>query len=377
MKEMLVTMRNAINRFLYTKILKPIFFQINPETVHDSMIALGKLLGSNFVTRSMTAAAFTYSHRALEQTILGLRFKNPIGLAAGFDKNAVLTKILPSVGFGFAEVGSITGRACAGNPRPRLWRLQQSHGLVVYYGLKNDGCEKIVKTLNGRKFTIPLGISIAKTNCPQTVETTAGIADYCQSFATMESRADYLTINISCPNAFGGRPFTQADDLDRLLTALETIPCAKPIFLKLPPDLTDTELDSLITVCDHHRVSGFICTNLTKDRNNETIKKYLRDGDLPAVGGISGQPIQALSTSVIKNIYRKTKGQYIIIGCGGVFSAADAYAKIKAGASLIQLITGMIFEGPQVISEINQGLVKLLRHDGYQNIAQAVGADYR
>lgn len=358
---------------MYKNIAKPIFFHIDPEKVHDTMIFLGKFLGSNIITRSLTSIFFNYSNKKLEQDILGINFKNPIGLAAGFDKNASIVKILPSVGFGYAEVGSITGESCEGNPKPRLWRLKKSAGLVVYYGLKNDGCAKIAKKLKNEKYTVPIGVSIAKTNSRQTAKKEAGIHDYVKAFSMLKDIGSYITINISCPNAFGGQPFTKAEDLDDLLTEIEKIPCSKPIFLKLTPDLSAKELDALIHVCDNHRIGGFICTNLTKDRTNEEVKKHLKDSNIKMVGGISGRPIKELSIKLIDYIYKKTKRRYIIIGCGGVFSAKDAYEKIKAGASLIQLITGMIFEGPQLISEINQGLVTLLKKDGYKNISQAVG----
>ncbi len=373
MRDDLIKVRNLAIRFLYKNVAKPIFFHIDPEKMHDSMIFFGKLLGSNVITRSITSLLFNYSNKQLEQDILGIKFKNPIGLAAGFDKNADIVKILPAIGFAYEEIGSITGEPCAGNPKPRLWRLKKSQGLIVYFGLKSRGCEKIAKKLRGGKLDIPLGVSIAKTNCQQTVNKEAGIADYTKAFSVLKNTGSYITINISCPNAFGGQPFTNAEDLNDLLTEIEKIPCDKPIFLKLPPDLNSEELDGIIDICDNHRIAGFICSNLTKDRTNPEVKKYLKDDDIKTVGGISGKPVKNLSAKLIRYVYKKTKGKYIIIGCGGVFSAEDAYEKIKAGASLIQLITGMIFEGPQVISEINQGLVTLLEKDGYKNISQAVG----
>ena len=374
-KEQLIKTRNKTNRFLYKNIAKPIFFRVDPEKVHDRMIFLGKLLGSNFITKSTTSLLFSYSNKKLEQDILGIKFNNPIGLAAGFDKNADITQILPYIGFGFAEVGSVTGEPCEGNPKPRLWRLKKSEGLVVYYGLKNKGCEIIEKKLKTKKFNIPIGVSIAKTNCKETVDKTEGINDYVKAFSTLKDIGSYITINISCPNVFGGLPFTKAEDLDDLLTEIEKTPYDKPIFLKLTPDLNTKEIDDLINVCDNHKVDGFICTNLTKNRENIEVKKHLKDADIKEVGGISGKPVQNLSTNLIKYIYQKTNGKYIIIGCGGIFSAEDAYEKIKAGASLIQMITGMVFKGPQLINEINRELVTLLEKDGYNNISQAIGKD--
>ncbi|MBI2645342.1 quinone-dependent dihydroorotate dehydrogenase [Candidatus Uhrbacteria bacterium] len=360
---------------MYTRILKQYFFLFDPEHIHESMIRLGKFLGSFSLGRGVTCIFFSYAHSFLEQDVCGIHFKNPIGLAAGFDKNAELTSILPSMGFGFAEVGSVTGEPCEGNPKPRLWRLKKSKSLLVYYGLKNDGCEVIAGRLKNKKCTIPIGISIAKTNCAATVETETGIADYKKAYETFvrENIGDYYTINISCPNAYGGEPFTDAEKLEGLLAAIDGVQNSKPIFLKISPDLSREHLDALIAVVDRHHIAGFICTNLTKKRDN----KKILDTSVPDVGGMSGLVVRDLSDEMISYLYKKTRGRYVIIGCGGVFTAEDAYRKIRNGASLVQMITGMIFEGPQVISAINQGLVRLMKKDGFHRISDAVGANYR
>jgi len=367
------SLRNKLLSFGYRLLLKPLFFKFYPETIHDSMVSLGSFLGKYPLTRNLTKYLFFYRNRRLEQRILGIKFVNPIGLAAGFDKNAQLTDILPSVGFGFAEVGSITGEHCEGNPKPRLWRLKNSKGLVVHYGLKNDGCEVISKKLRGRKFAIPIGTNIAKTNCKETVDVKRGIVDYVKAFREFRDIGDYFTINISCPNAFGGQPFTNPSRLERLLKEIDKIRTKKPIFLKLSPDLSSKHVDDILGVVRKHRIHGFICSNLTKKRRN----KRIIDEDVPANGGISGKVVKELSNKLIPYIFKKTGGKYVIIGLGGVFNALDAYKKIKLGASLVQLITGMIFEGPQVISDINLGLVKLLEKDGYSNISQAIGVDIK
>lgn len=365
-----MTKANLIH-FFYQNILKKIFFKIDPEIIHDHMVKMGKFLGRFSTTRKITKWLFNYENKKLEQTILGINFPNPIGLSAGFDKNAELTDILPAVGFGFVEVGSITGEPCAGNSKPRLWRLPKTKGLVVYYGLKNDGCEKIAARLATKKFTIPVGISIAKTNCQATADTTAGIADYVKAANCLKDTGQYITINISCPNAFGGQPFTDNERLELLLTKIDEIVFNKPVFLKISPDLNEQELDDVLAVAGRHKIDGFVCTNLTKKRDQVTIL----DNNVPEKGGVSGKAISDLSNKSIAHIYKKTKGQKIIIGVGGVFSAEDAYQKIKLGASLIQLITGMIYEGPQVIGEINRGLVQLLEKDGFKNISEAIGKD--
>jgi dihydroorotate dehydrogenase len=201
-----------------------------------------------------------------------------------------------------------------------------------------------------------------------------GIADYVKGYKAFQVIGDYYTINISCPNAYGGQPFTDAKRLDLLLTELDKYYVeGKPVFLKFSPDLSHHEVDQLLEVCEKHQVDGFICSNLTKVRDYQKIT----DRKVPEVGGISGKLVQGLADDLIEYVYKKTKGKKVIIGVGGVFSAVDAYHKIKHGASLVQLVTGMIFEGPQLISSINQGLVRLLKKDGYKSVAEAVGADVK
>lgn len=371
MLELFISIRSTIIHFLYIYLAKKVFFMLDPEDVHDRIVKTGTLLGKFPITRWVTKVIFTYQNPLLFQKILGISFPNPIGLAAGFDKDAHLTDIISAVGFGFIEVGSITGEKCPGNPRPRLWRLKKSKALTVHYGLKNEGCLKLSKKLKNKSFSIPVGISIAKTNSPKTVNTKSGIADYAKAFNHFAHIGHYFTINLSCPNAYGGQPFTDAIKLDKLLNQIDKIPTSKPIFLKLSPDLSKKELDAILSIIGKHRVHGFVCTNLTKNRNNSKIIEQCPTDQ----GGISGKVVEDLANKMISYIYKKTKGKYIIIGCGGVFSAEDAYSKIKAGASLVQLITGMIFEGPQLIGEINQGLVRLLKKDGFTNISQVIGKD--
>ncbi len=371
MKELVVRMRNALLHFLYKNVLKNIFFRIDPEEVHDRMIQVGVFLGKYALTRGMVRLLFSYRNKKLEQTLLGIKFANPIGLAGGFDKNAQLTDVFPAVGFGFAEVGSITGEPCAGNPKPRLWRLKKSRSLVVYYGLKNDGSEKIRARLRGKQFVIPIGTNVAKTNDPKTVTVQAGIADYAKAYAHFSDIGEYFTVNVSCPNAFGGQPFTDPRQLNRLLARLRKIPTRKPIFLKLSPDLERKTIDGIIRVAGKYAIAGFICSNLTKNRD------AVNGEQVPEKGGLSGKRVEARANDLIAYVYKKTKGKYIIIGCGGVFSAEDAYVKLRHGASLVQMVTGMIFEGPQRISEINQGLVCLLERDGLATVREAIGSDMR
>jgi dihydroorotate dehydrogenase len=358
--------RDKITGFLYRKILKPVFFLMDPEKVHDRMTLFGSILGSNFVTRGLTGLAFGCQNPILSQKIAGLYFKNPIGLAAGFDKDARLTQILPSVGFGFEEVGSITAKAYGGNQKPRLYRLPEQKSLRVNYGLKNLGATALHDKLKKLKFDFPVGISVAKTNAPETSVVLVGVEDYFFTYKTFRDVGQYFTINISCPNTCEENPiFAEPENLDFLLTKIFSIPKIKPVFIKLSSELPENQLAGILTVCGKHPVDGFICSNLTK------ANPYHHQGK----GGFSGKVTEELSNRLIAKVYKFYGGKKIVIGCGGVFSAEDAYKKIRLGASLIQLITGMIYQGPQLIGEVNRGLVKLLERDGYKNISEAVGVD--
>jgi len=361
----------SFQHWAYRNVAKPIFFRLDPEDVHDAVTWFGARLGKFALTRRVIRALFAFDHPALEQTILGIHFKNPVGLTAGFDKNAQLLGIMPEVGFGFEEIGSVTGEPCEGNPRPRLWRLPKSNGLVVWYGLKNDGCEAIAKRLRGFDAAIPFGTSVARTNSAATVEQGAGIADYVKAFRAFTDIGDYFTVNISCPNTCGGEPFTSPEALDHLLTALDPIPTAKPVFLKMPADISTEEFDALVAVANRHRVHGFVISNLTKKFDRATVNQD--EIMVTDKGGISGRPVVEPANALIAHAYRAVGSRYVIMGSGGIFSAEDAYEKIRLGASLLQLATGMIFEGPQLIGEINRGLVELLKRDGYANISEAVG----
>ncbi len=357
--------------YIYKYLAKPVLFKFDPEDVHDRMVMVGKLLGKLTPARYITKKIFTYEDSILAQDVCGLHFSNPIGLSAGFDKNAELTQIMSAIGFAFEEVGSVTGKLCAGNPKPRLWRVPEQKGIRVYYGLKNDGCEVIADRLaHTRRIEkdFQLGISVAMTNCEANLDIDNAVRDYQKAFRTMEPHADYLTINISCPNTLGGQPFTDPLKLEKLLSALEEDGAlrrapSKPIFIKMSPDMSMEQVDAVLAVLQVHRVHGIICTNLTK-------KKEVK-------GGYSGKMVQEQSDKLLAHIYRSCGSRFVLVGCGGVFSAEDAYRKIRLGATLIQMITGMIYEGPQVVGTINRDLATLLRRDGFTHISQAIGIDNR
>jgi len=367
-------MKFWVARFLYRYFLRPVLFSLDAEFLHNTFIKIGETLGLSSLGKKLMRLFFLYEDKSLNQKILGIRFSNPILLAAGFDYEARLTQILPEVGFGGVTVGSITWGSYGGNRPPRLGRLPKSHSLLVNKGLKSSGTKNVFTRLKGKKFKIPLGISFAKTNSKNTVDDDNAISDYLKSFSFWEKNmgpGDYYELNISCPNAWGGEPFTTPKRLDKLLSAIDKLNLTKPMFVKMPIELTNSQALELFGVCARHKVSGLIIGNLAKDRKSKAFdKEEIKNAGF---GNFSGKPTWDKSNKLIKLAYKNFAERFVIIGCGGVFGAKDAYQKIKLGASLVQMITGMVFEGPQVIGEINLGLARLLKKDGFKSISQAVG----
>jgi dihydroorotate dehydrogenase subfamily 2 len=358
---------------MYEKILKPIFFRFDPEFTHDFFVWFGELLGSNFLTRGIVAAFCGYEHPSLATRVAGIDFKNPIGLGAGFDKNVRLTKIMPSVGFGFMEVGAITHFPYEGNDGLRCARLPDDQSLIVYYGLKNTGAEAIGKRLEKMKFRFPVGVNIAKTNRAD-IKGERSVEDYVMTYRMLSHYFSYVTLNVSCPNAQDGVLFQDPAMLDSLLAAIAKEKKTCPVFLKISAHLSMEAVDAIIAVVEKYPfVDGFVVANLAKNRDLLHLRSSKKQLDAIPAGGISGAPIRMLTTAMIRHIYKRTNGKYVIIGLGGVFTAEDAYEKIKAGASLVQLVTGLIYGGPGAIKQVNQGLVKLLARDGYATVADAVG----
>jgi dihydroorotate dehydrogenase len=275
------------------------------------------------------------------------------------------------------EVGAITHYSYEGNAGRRLARLPQDKSLIVYYGLKNIGAEAIEKKLKNLKFKIPVGINIAKTNRAD-IKGEKSVEDYVATYRMLASYFAYATLNISCPNAADGCTFQEPRLLDALLGCIAKEEKWGPIFLKLSSHLSTQEVDDILAVTEKYSfVDGFIVGNLSKRRDILHFESPPKLLDLVPQGGISGKPIKKISTDLIRHIYKKTRGKYIIIGLGGIFTAEDAYEKIRAGASLVQIITGLIYGGPQTVKKINKGLVKLLKRDGYANVSDAVGSDYK
>ena len=358
--------------FLYKKILRPIFFLFDPEWVHDRITKTGEFLGNCRFCRFLVQQLFSYSSPVLEQELWDIKFKNPVGLAAGFDKDAKLYSIMGSVGFGFTEIGTVTLESYKGNPKPRLYRLPKSKGLVVNYGLKNIGAKAVIESLKKKQKNIPQVISIGRTNSPKTANLDAGIDDYydCLKKFIDSDIGDAYEINISCPNLFGGVSFTDEESLEKLLQKIYTLNITKPVFIKMPINLSWSEFKKLVDTALKFEVQALVIGNLNKDRNDSNIKDVIPES---IKGSISGKPTQDLSDNLISETYKYCGDKLKIIGVGGTFSSQDAYQKIRLGASMVELITGMIYEGPQLIGKINKELVNLLKKDGYKNIAEAVG----
>ena len=367
----LIGIRNLLLRVLY-RAVRPLIFLMDPEDAHYMFKRVGVLLGSTALTQKLVALFFDYNHSALKIEVDGVQYRNPVGLSAGFDKDGELTKIYPSIGFGLAELGSFTGEVCPGNPGKRLFRMVKSKSILVWYGLNNQGAEKISSRLQGVNFgRLKVGINAAKSNITPEFDLQESIEDYTKTMSLFKDIGDYYTINISCPNTQDGEPFVDPKNLDALLTAVNEFRVeGRPIYVKLAADLELSEIDIIVDKCIEHKMDGVVLTNLAKPAFNQ---EYVKE-ELPYhKGAMSGLPLQRISTNLIRHVYRRTRGELTIIGVGGVFSAKDAYEKITSGASLLHMISTMIFDGPQNINEINRGLVRLLEADGFSSIEEAVG----
>lgn len=360
----------------YRNIFKPIFFKINPELVHESIIYLGYNLGKVKFFRNSISKLYKQTYPRLAQDIGGVHFSNPIGLSAGFDYDGKLTQFLPSLNFGFATVGTITNLPYRGNPSPMMGRLPKSKSLMVNKGFKNEGVEKIIGRLHSLKFAIPVGISVGKTNIPEIKTLDAAIEDIIACFMRLEKsklKNSYYELNISCPNLSVEIDFYHPANLRKLLSSLMKLNIKKPIFVKMPISKSDKETLEMLEVITGSNLTGVIFGNLQKNRKEITL--------VPSevarfkMGNFSGKPTEKRSNELIRLAYQKYGQKLIIIGCGGVFSAQDALVKIKCGASLVQLITGLVFQGPQLVAQINRDLDKILYEQKVKNISQLIGMD--
>lgn len=365
--------------FIYQYFIKPLFFLIHPEIIHELMLSFGELIGKFSIKRKCINFLIHYKNPKLHQTIEGIEFPNPLGLAAGFDYTAQLTQILDSIGFGFHTVGTITNLSYEGNPNPMLGRLPKSKALMVNKGFKNLGAKTIVKKLSSLFFQIPLGISIGRSNSPTLIDQTQSVNDVIKAFKEFESSKvsnAYYELNISCPNLIHAEhiSFYPPKNLKELLNEVLKLKIKKPVFVKMPIEKSNDEFIEMLQIIDKYAfIKGVIIGNLQKNRKDPSL-----DPDevrLWKVGNFSGKPCFERSNELIKLTFQKYKKRFVIVGCGGVFSAEDAYKKIRLGASLIQLITGMIYQGPSLIPQINLELVELLKKDKFKNISEVIGID--
>lgn len=359
---------------LYKKIIQPLLFRLDAEQAHDYTHRLGSEISDNAALLSVFNSFFESGKNGLHQKILGLSFDSPVGLAAGFDKNAHLMPIMQAIGFGFVEIGSITAHASVGNPKPRLIRLPQDSALINRMGLNNDGAEVVTKRIRHVKaaLSIPLGINIAKTHNPKILGD-AAIRDYITSFTLAEGVADYININISCPNTEEGKTFEDPVALKELIQAVNEVKSGlTPVFMKLSADLSLSELDVLLDLCEWGNVDGYVLTNTSSKRNaldTESIKKAEQFGR----GGLSGNPLYSSMITLIGHTYKRINGKKPIIAVGGIDSPEKVLNAIQNGASLVQIYTGLIYEGPFLVNRINQSLQKRLRILGVSDITQLRG----
>lgn len=362
------------NAFLYKSILRRVIFLWSCETIHELLTALGEKFGSSKTLLTMFKFFLRFEDNSLEQTYFGINFKNPVGLSAGFDYNAQLTQFLPALGFGFESIGTITNLPYEGNPKPRLGRLIKSRSLMVNKGFKNNGIKYIVKKLSKYSFEIPVGISIGRTNTKEIISQEEAVKDILSAFKQAKKSKvnfSYYELNISCPNLHGNVEFYEPKKLQQLLFEIEKLNLKKPLFIKMPIDKSNKEVLKMLKIIIKFSVKGVIFGNLQRNRKDpalypEEVKKY-------SVGYFSGKPTEKRSNELIKLAYKKYRKSLLIIGCGGIFNAKDAYKKIKLGASLVQLITGMIYEGPQLAAQINCELKELLNQDGFAHLSEAIG----
>lgn len=358
----------------YRYIAKPLLFKTPPDIAHDRMIKSGRFWQRVAPVRAIMNGAWAYQNPRLEQQLLGLSWRNPLGLSAGLDKNFELVPLMKAIGFGFMEGGSITLEPSSGNPRPWFHRLPADRSLVVNAGLANHGSQAIITGLSTQHlpFDFPINISVAKTNSPDACTTDSAIQDYIGSLKLIKHAGvgQLITLNISCPNTYGGQPFTTPDLLEALLSATDEVNLKVPVSIKMPHHLEWPQFRDLAEVAANHRVAALTIANLAY-RDQVSLTYPLPDH---IKGKLGGRPTFEKSNVLIAHTRRHFEDRFVIIGVGGVFTAEDAYTKIKLGANLVEMITGLIFQGPQVVGHINRGLIELLDRDGLATIGEATGS---
>ena len=342
-------------------VLRPFLFNLDPETAHDLAI---KSLKFNFFPRSMFEVE---NEEMLKIKLLGKIFPNPIGLAAGFDKSAEAYNSLLNLGFGFVEIGTVTPLKQIGNPKPRVFRLEEDQALINRLGFNNDGIEIIKNRIKSEGKQGILGINIGPNKNTKDQKN-----DFGEGLKNFFDIADYITINISSPNTKGLRDFHDKEKLKNLLFSLNKIKEDKktniPLLLKISPDIKDNYISEIVNVSINNNISAIILTNTTEGNRDNLVSKMNKEE-----GGLSGEPLQKISTNIIKKFYKELNGKIPIIGVGGVNSGKAAYEKILAGASLLQLYTSFVYRGPSTAKKIKKELIEILKAEGINNIQEVVG----
>lgn len=341
---------------MYKLLLRPLFFLFDPEKIHYFTFSLIRITSKIPGVSAIFRGLFQINDARLERNLFGLTFKNPVGLAAGFDKNAVLFNELADFGFGFIEIGTVTPKGQAGNPKKRLFRLKDDQGIINRMGFNNDGMQVAIEQLKHNKGKLIIGGNIGKNTDTKPEDYTK---DYLECFNALHAYVDYFVLNVSCPNVGS---HAKLNDKDYLLELIGTVQKAnntfdkqKPILLKIAPDLNNLQLDEIIELVLETKLDGVIASNTSTDRSGLKAPKELLE--TIGNGGLSGQPVKEKSTAVIKYLAAKSNKAFPIIGVGGIHSAKDALDKIEAGASLVQIYTGFIYEGPGLVKKINKALI--------------------
>ena len=356
---------------VYRSLLRPILFRLPPETAHELALHSLSLLPQSLIAKRSTDPALKIER-------FGLSFPNPVGLAAGFDKNGVALQPLAALGFGFIEAGTVTYHPQPGNPRPRIFRLSEDQALINRAGFNNEGAAAFARRVERHRPDCVLGVSIGKSKITPLAEATA---DYLASFELVYNVADYVAVNVSSPNTPQLRELQQSEQLASLLSALqsrgrelhERHQKRVPLLVKLSPDLEQRELEMIVDVIQRLKIDGIIATNTTVSR--DSLRTDARRVAAFGEGGLSGKPLATRSTKMIAQLYQLTGGSIPLIGVGGIFNAEDAWEKISAGASLVQLYTGFIYQGPRIGQQINEGLSRILAREGFASLEDAIGSE--
>jgi len=341
---------------MYKLFLKPIFFLFQPETIHHFVFRTLKIVFSIPGMAIITRKFYVVKDEKLKRNLFGLTFENPVGLAAGFDKDAKLFDELSNLGFGFIEIGTLTPKAQPGNDKPRMFRLLEDEALINRMGFNNEGVEAAVKRLRKRKSKIIIGGNIGKNKITPNEE---AINDYEKCFETLFNYVDYFVVNVSSPNTPNLRALQDKEPLTKLLTRIKQLNSLKknpkPILLKIAPDLTNEQLNDIIGIVKETKIDGIVATNTTIDRS--VLKTPKDETEKMGAGGISGKPLLKRSLEVVKYLSDKSNKSIPVIGVGGIHSPEDAIAMLNAGASLVQIYTGFIYEGPGLVKKINNKLL--------------------